>query len=72
MVTLLSLLLAIDNRLIQLVVMAWHPQRDLASQKTKPLDGTVTLLANSSLTSVYAAPRERGYVVVVLYNQQFI
>ncbi len=31
-VTLLSLSLAIDDRLIRLDVMAWHPQRDLASR----------------------------------------
>ncbi len=72
MVTLLSFLLAIDNRLILLVVMAWHPQHDLASQKTKPLDGTVTLLANSSLASAYTAPCKWWYVVVILCNRQFI
>ncbi len=49
--TLLSLLLAIDKRPTWLVSMAWHCRRDLASQKIKPLDGTVTLLASISLAS---------------------
>ncbi len=55
MAMLLSLPLAIDNRLKRLVVMAWHHQGDLASRKTKPLDGTVSLLASISLASASAA-----------------
>ncbi len=47
--TLLSLLLAINNRPTQLAIMAWHRRGDLASRTTKPLDGTVTLLASISL-----------------------
>ncbi len=55
MATLLSLLLAINNRPTWLVAMAWHHQGDLASWKTKPLDGNFTLLASISLASASAA-----------------
>ncbi len=51
----LSLLLAIDNRPSQLVTMAWHHRGDLASRTTKPLDGTVALLASISSASASAA-----------------
>ncbi len=47
--TLLSLLLAIEHRPTRLVVIAWHHQGHLVSRTTKQLDGTVTLLASSSL-----------------------
>ncbi len=66
--TLLSLLLAIDNRPTRLVVMAWHHWRDLASWvfwETKPFDGTVTMLANSSLASAYTSPFKRWYIVII-------
>jgi hypothetical protein len=51
---LLSLLFAIDKKPTQLVFMAWHCQHDVVSLKTKPLDGTVTLLASISLSSAFA------------------
>ncbi len=53
--TLLSLLVAIDNRPTRLAVMAWHHRGDLASWTTKPFGGTVTSLASISLASASAA-----------------
>ncbi len=75
--TLLSLLLAIDRAYMAchygLEPLVWSCVTGLWWHlwKTKPLDGTVTLLANNSLASAYAAPHKRWYVVVVLCNQQF-
>jgi hypothetical protein len=71
-VTLLSLLLTTDKRPTRFFVMAWNRQGDLAARMTKPLDGTVTMLASISLTSASVAPCEQWYVVVVSCNQQFI
>ncbi len=53
--TLLSLILATNNRPIWFVLMAWNCWCGLASRKTKPLDGTVTSLASISLASASAA-----------------
>ncbi len=74
--TLLSLLLAINNRPTRFVVMAWYHQRDLASRVFGDTCGrqnhTVTMLANISFASESAAPCKQWYVVIVLCNQQFI
>jgi hypothetical protein len=64
-----------QHRPTWLVGMAWHRRCDLASWvfwETKPFEGSVTTLANSSLASAYTAPFKQWYVVVISCNQQFI